>query len=266
MFRRLLGIAIICALAVSCASYFKRKDCEKTNWYQHGYDVAMSGRRLDTDDFVKQCQKVEANFSFTDLDTGFKAGMAKYCTDDNVYEVGKAGKPFSYDMCDGENLKKMKGRYTEGLRVFCTPSNGYRFGTSGGIYLNVCPKSTENDFLTEYRKGRKVYLTAAIAEKEKELARIDGEIRNLEGRRGILSAQQAHYSSQVEVRHENVYDPATGTYRQQTTTQPSQQGQMRANELNSEISGVNYQLQQARNKQKEISDELSKMRTEVVTL
>ena len=99
MSRLILTVVIVLSTA-GCASYFKRKECEKTNWFEHGQKVAMSGKRMDADPFVKECRKVEAEFSFTDLDNGFKSGMAKYCTGDNVFLVGKAGKPFSYEMCD----------------------------------------------------------------------------------------------------------------------------------------------------------------------
>ncbi len=257
---------IASAASTGCASYFKRKECEKTNWYQHGHDVAMSGRRLDADDFVKQCQKVEAKMSFTDMDTGFKAGMGKYCTSDNIYDVGRAGKPFSYEMCDGENMQKMRGRYTEGLRVFCTPASAYRFGTAGGVYQNVCPKNLENDWLSEYRKGRKIYLAAAVVEKEREIQRLDGEISRLESQRTSLSHQQMMYSGRSETRTEQVYNVNTGTYETKTVTGPSADAQARSQQLSSEISNLNYQIQQTRSKQQDIISEVSKMRTEMVTL
>lgn len=251
---------------VSCASYFKRKECEKTNMYQHGYDVAMSGKRLDADDFVRQCQKVEAKFSFTDLDTGFKAGMSKYCTSDNIYDVGKAGKPFAYEMCDGESASKMRARYTEGLRVFCTPQNAYRFGTSGGVYQNVCPKNGENEWLTEYRKGRKIYLAAVIEEKEKEAHRIDGELATMESRRMLLTHQLNMANQQTEVRTERIWDAKTGTYQERTSRNESPEGKMRAQQLSGDLSNLNYQIQLLRDKQKTLQTEVSAMRTEMVTL
>ena len=35
----------------------------------------MAGQRLDADDTVKQCQRVEAKISFSDMDTGFCADV-----------------------------------------------------------------------------------------------------------------------------------------------------------------------------------------------
>lgn len=89
----LMMASVLATLLSGCTTYFTRKECERTNWFQHGYDVAMKGKRLDADEHVKTCQSVEAKMSWGDLDTGFKAGMAKYCTEDNVFAVGKSGKP-----------------------------------------------------------------------------------------------------------------------------------------------------------------------------
>lgn len=266
---RVLSFAFGLCFAIGlsgCASYFKRKECEKTNWHQHGYNVAMSGKRLDADDFVRQCQKVEAKLSFSEMDTGFKAGMNKYCTVDNIFDVGKAGKKFSFEMCDGENEKKMRARYQEGLRVFCTPANAYRFGTSGGIYESVCPDNVENEWLAEYRKGRKVYLSATIAEKEKEAARLGGEISRLESQRSALNFQQSTLARASTVRRERVYDPSTGTYREQTVTEQDPNAKMRSDQINNELFSLNGQIQRTRQQQDELNTELSKMRTELATL
>jgi hypothetical protein len=262
------SVVLICLLisVAGCASYFKRKDCEKTNWYQHGHDVAMAGKRLDADDHVKQCQKVEAKIGWTEVDTGFKAGMGKYCTGDNVFAVGKAGKPFSYEMCDGESEKKMRQRYSEGIKIFCTPSNAYRFGTSGGVYLDVCPKETEDDWLVEYRKGRKIWLNAVILEKERQVTQLDHEVRQLENQRQSLAFQQSTLGSGMTTRRERVYDQLTGSYKEVVTQVPDEQAKMRSQQLSSEISNVNHQIQRSREKQSAVQAELSKMRTEMATL
>ena len=268
MFRFMaFALTLMAALSLAgCASYFKRKECEKTNWYQHGHNVAMTGKRLDADDFVKQCQKVEADVSFTELDTGFKAGMSKYCTGDNVFQVGKAGKPFSYDMCDGESEKKMRAQYTKGLQIFCTPSNGYRFGTTGGIYQNVCPSGGEEAWLSEYRKGRKIYLNAAIGEKEREAQRLNSELARLESRRQMLSHQQATLNRATTKSKKRVLDMRTGTYQEQSSEATDEDSKRRADELSHQITSLNHEINQTRKKYEDLNSEVSKMRTEMATL
>lgn len=264
-----LSTSVIFVLSLGltgCASYFKRKECEKTNWFQHGYGVAMAGKRLDADDHLKQCQKVEAKIAWTEVDTGFKSGMNKYCTADNVFAVGKAGNPFSYDMCDGESLKKMRAKYAEGLKIFCTPSNAYRFGSTGGLYQNVCPNDVEEAWMGEYRKGRKVYLKALIEEKEREVARLEGDLNRLEKERQSLSLQQVSLAQATVIQKERVYDPNTGTYRESVNRVPDQQAQVRSQAVANEMSNVDYQLRRTREKQNLLNDELAKMRTEMATL
>ncbi len=58
----------------SCASYFKRKACESTNWFEYGQKVAEQGQNLENDQFINECRKVEADISEPKLDLGFKKG------------------------------------------------------------------------------------------------------------------------------------------------------------------------------------------------
>lgn len=260
------GLAILCLAAAGCTSYFTRKDCEKANWYQHGYDVAMSGKRLDADDYLKQCQKVNAQIGFGDADTGFKAGMAKYCTSDNIYTTGKEGKPFSYDLCDGESEHKMRDRYEAGLRVFCVPDNGYHYGATGSVYQNVCPKETEAAWLVQYRRGRKVYLAGMIQQKEQEQQQLNSEISSLEAERSSLAAQQSLYMNQTTVHHERTYDAATNSYRENDTVVPDENAKTQSQELGNQISNIDFQIQSSRQKQTALDEEVGKMRTEMISL
>ena len=64
-------LIVLCLGSVSCASYFTKRDCNKTNWFAHGQKVALRGQRVDADDYVKQCERVEANINYADMDLGF---------------------------------------------------------------------------------------------------------------------------------------------------------------------------------------------------
>ena len=55
---RFLVIVFFSFSLVSCSSWFKRRECNKTNWFTHGEKVAMSGKRLDEDSFINECRKV----------------------------------------------------------------------------------------------------------------------------------------------------------------------------------------------------------------
>lgn len=236
---------------LGCASYFLRKQCEDTNWFQHGHKVAMSGKRLDADDFIRQCQKAEAKMSFSEADAGFKAGMGKYCTADNIFAVGKSGKRFSFELCDGQSKSKMRGKYDEGLRAFCTPESGYRYGASGEAYEEVCPPNLESAFLPEYRKGRKTYLTAAAQEKERELQRLSDDLQSLESRRRSVALQQSIYLTSIG-------------FRRQTDMTQGQKDQMR--QFEGQLSSIDNELRALRTKKNSLNEQIEKMRTEAATL
>jgi hypothetical protein len=249
-----------------CATYFTRKSCEKTNWYQHGYDVAMSGKRLDADDYVKQCQKVEAKMSYSDLDVGFKAGMSHYCQEDNVYAVGKAGKPFSYDMCDGQSLKKMKLRYDKGIAEFCQPEKAYRYGASGEIYFNVCPKTAEEAWLKEYRRGRKVFLTAKIEEKRRQMMDLDSQIGSMQLHESTLRAESMSLSGRMTTQVDQVIDPVTGAYHQRITQIPDADAERRRQEIDTAIFSLEGDISARQGERDQLSKEVEKMNLEMVTL
>ncbi len=44
-----------------------------------------------------------------------------------------------------------------GLRVFCQPARGYRYGLEGNLYKNVCPAPLAGPFEEAYRYGRRIY-------------------------------------------------------------------------------------------------------------
>lgn len=249
-----------------CASYFTRKACEKTNWYQHGYDVAMAGKRLDADGFIKQCRQAKADINDMDLDVGFKAGMAKYCTLDNIYEVGKAGHQMSYDLCDGESQKKMRERFTAGVRVFCQESNGYHVGSSGQVYENVCPKDLETAWLKEYRRGRKTYLNEQIGQKENERRGLESQISDLENQQARLQRQQTSLLNARIVRHDRIFDPKTGTFVDQTQELPDPHAAGERQELEQQMSDIRWRIQQNRNKEDALNSQLDSMRAEMVSL
>ncbi len=76
----------------------------------------------------------------------------------------------------------------EGLVEFCQPSRGYNLGVSGGNYNGVCDVALEEEFLDAFRVGQQLYglrwnvnqANAQIGAKERELERVESEIRDKE--------------------------------------------------------------------------------------
>ena len=124
-------------LIVSC-SMLKRK-CEKTNWFEYGKGVALTGKRLSADEFYNQCIEKEAEINEVSADQGFKQGLDIYCAPEAPYDYGKLGKPYNFKFCDHINISEMKSLHMKGLRVYCQPSNGYPEGIKGEAYNKLCP-------------------------------------------------------------------------------------------------------------------------------
>lgn len=190
-----------------CASYFKRKECEKVNWFEHGQRVAMKGQRLNADPLLNECRKVEAKISESQVDLGFKSGMQKYCEPNYAYKVGRDGDLFSRDLCDGPQIRSLLSHHQRGITDYCQKENGFQAGASGKRYQNVCTPEQEKTFLPQYRKGRKKYVDAVITDKEAlireketrigslrmDKQRLDMDRFTLENRKRSLESTRSHF-------------------------------------------------------------------------
>lgn len=191
---RLLLLVFFSLNLVACSSWFKKRECNKTNWFTYGEQVAMSGRRLDADGFIGECRKVEADVSDAQLDRGFKKGMKMYCQPQTAYETGRRGKKLSKDLCDGPGWRKLAAKHMDGVKEYCNPNNGKGAGATGVKYNYICPKSMERAFLSEFNKGRKNFLEAEASILNDEIKALDLEITELKRDGRELRSQQANLS------------------------------------------------------------------------
>ena len=56
------------------------------------------------------------------------------------------------------DLDAYRAGRAEGLLQYCTPDNGYRLGEAGRGYSTVCPSGSEDGFQSAYDEGREIYL------------------------------------------------------------------------------------------------------------
>ena len=165
---------------VACSSYFKRKTCESTNWFEYGQNVALEGRRLTGDQFVSECYNADAAVAESALDRGFKSGLEKYCLPETVFQTGKSGNFFSTEMCTGQGLNLLAAKHRAGVQEYCLKANGFSSGAKGKAYNKICPAELEVAFLPEFNRGRKRFLESNISENEKQAHRLDYEISSLQ--------------------------------------------------------------------------------------
>jgi hypothetical protein len=270
-FMKRLALIILALNLVSCASYFKRKECEDTNWFQYGQDVAMSGRNLENDKFIGECRKVEAEIGESALDRGFKKGRASYCEPETAFATGKKGEPFASEMCDGGNLSSLRKRHSEGVREFCEPENGDPAGATGKPYKNVCPKNVEAKFLKEFNKGRKRYLAAEVVAREQQVADIENDIRGLNDDRAAKNSQIASLSQTsptiVRTRTNDGFGRSRTTDQiQMGSANNDEATKMQREELQRDVSNLDWQIRNKRTEQSKVREEIRKLRSEMLAL
>ncbi|MNJ91335.1 lipoprotein [compost metagenome] len=251
-----------------CASYLKRQQCEQINWFDHGKKIALRGQWLNSDKMVQECRKVEAEMSETQLDQGFKSGMGEYCSPQGAYSVGKSGKSFSREFCEGPGITAIMNQHQQGIRDYCAKSNGYQAGASGEKYKNVCSPEMEKTFLPEYRKGRKKFVEAQIKYKE-------GEISNLEKRRSAVAfeAQNIEYQQRSLESQRNYIQSQLNFAQSSNNLSQVSNLQSQANSVDSEISSKRNLVYAKQNETRSIDEkvqalnkEISEFRTELPSL
>jgi hypothetical protein len=254
------------SLLSGCSSYFKRKECEATNWFQYGESLAMQGRRTTGDQFIFDCKRAEANISEADLDRGFKKGMSTYCTPQQAFRVGKEGDLFSQELCDGPGIREMMANHSKGLQEYCAPTNGQRAGASGKKYQGVCPKDLEVDFLKEYSKGRRTFLTGLVQRHSNQLRELETEASSAE--REKRQAELALSFLPEYKRRERVvtYDSVTRTNREEYREIEDETLKRRHETLRSSIRGAESRMDDARNKRRELQATIDSLLSEIQSL
>lgn len=248
-------------ILTSCASAIK-KQCEKTNWYDYGYQVAMSGKRLSGDSFIASCEKEEVPVNAGDLDLGFKAGMQNYCKPDIVFNTGKSGEFFNMDLCNPSDEKVLKRRHADGVQQFCESSNGYPVGTSGRKYNNICPKNLEPAFMKEYRRGRVVYLEQTILAKEHEIANLDSQASDIQQNINQKNYQIATLPKAQVIKRERKKDMFDNKETDSIIVTENDDTKKEREDLQWEIRRLNGQLETVRKNQSDARKEILELKKE----
>jgi hypothetical protein len=235
----------------SCSSCGLKGQCEKTNWYQKGFDIAQTGERINNDSFTQSCRKEDYEVNESQLDVGFKAGMAHYCLPDVVFSTGKKGQFFTTDFCDPNELKTLNQKHKDGVAEFCKPESAYQFGAQGGVYNQICKNDNESQFLPEYQKGRKKYLSILISENENRISELNRDIDNLESSKGRTQSELNGLNFRGRVSADSKADLEL---------------QDRINSLNTQIRNYDYSISSKRKEMDQIRNTNSRLRIEAAAL
>lgn len=250
-------------LSTSCSSYWTRKSCEKVNWFQHAHSVAMQGKRLDEDARYTECKKVETEMNDAEVDRGFKSGMAEYCLPKTAYNKGANGDGFNYEFCEGNVIPRLKAQHAKGIKYFCQPETGYLNGTKGVIYRNQCPGAKEQKFLKRYHAGRRIYLKSEIKKNKSEIRAIDRVVIDKKQEKNLLLVRLASLPKVMVVNKEKIYDSATGTYKEKSSTNEDPEIKRQREQLNSQIRNVDWDIDKKRKEQTDLRGKIHKLEAEL---
>ena len=262
----ILVYSSLLATLPACTSYFIRKECEKTDWFEYGKGVAMSGNRMSGNTYVRKCEDASTDINYTALDQGFKKGMSDYCRPEIVFATGRKGEFFAPDMCDGDNLRFLKSQHQKGVSGYCQKENGEAAGATGKPYNQICPKDLETAFLPEFRKGRKKYLEGSVRESQAQISEIQNDMNRLESQKQMIMMEMMTLSYAPQIRYESRYDSATQSYHEVQTSGEDPDTVMRRNSLQMDSNQADSQLNVDREKIEKLRTSVHEMNTELSTL
>ena len=173
------------ALLAGCASMSK-KECLNANWESVGYHDGKRGvhySRLDKHrDSCAEYQVVPDQGAYRN---GWEQGIRLYCTADNGYRTGQAGKAHS-NICPADVASIYISGWRDGIRRYCTAENGLQHGLSGKRYNGVCPVDLDATYRDFYQLGRDVRTARS------EHRKVENEVTKLEKQLTAEKGAQQH--------------------------------------------------------------------------
>lgn len=137
-------VIVLTGLIVSGCAVMSVEECQVADWGALGYQHGVAGT-LPTGTrlapYIKACAK---------------AGISP---DQQAYEQGRS----------------------EGARVYCHPSNGFKLGRSGKNYNYICDPDLEAAFLAEYDRGSELFTyEEAVRVIQSEIAHLQTDRDNIQ--------------------------------------------------------------------------------------
>jgi hypothetical protein len=176
-----------------CASKMSKDECRTVDWRTVGYEDGVSGQPGDR---IGDHRRACAEHGVT--------------PDLNAYLAGREA----------------------GLREYCQPHNGYRYGANGYTYYDACPPDLAEAFEKAYDEGRALYVRERrVTDAQDQIEDKRREIRRLEDRVAESAFDVIDPSATPEERTQGVLD--------------TKQAAERIGRLKSEITQLEKELAQA---------------------
>lgn len=260
----ILSFALICSILFlnnGCASYFKKRSCNKVNWFEFGEAVALKGKWLNSNSELAECRKLEAEVNESELDKGFKYGVSQYCTVKYAESLGRKGGSFAEDICQGPQLNSLTSAFQKGLLHFCSPESAKELGLSGNKYQNNCPTHMEKSFLVEYKKGRLVWAQQTLENKTQEIKGIE---KDLPFQEQVVSLATHEVNTLENMKTEMERRKGLAFANQSLQTQAMYD--IEINRISGDLNNVRYRRDNENNKLNEMKSRKSQLATDISNL
>jgi hypothetical protein len=114
-----LSLVFACLLLSSCFSMSK-EECDKSNWYNHGYNDGSIAKPYNENGWLPAETKACSAYGGieqkkADYARGLELGRKEYCAPENAYSRGKTGRNFNAEFCPDEIRAQSAKRYAEGV-------------------------------------------------------------------------------------------------------------------------------------------------------
>lgn len=259
--RHIVFLIISSIFFTSCSSCIKRQECASLNWYDIGYQTAMSGQRPKMNDQYQGCLNVGADIKEADLDRGFKEGMTNYCKPETVYVTGKSGSPFNMDFCDPAQTSTLKGKHQTGINEYCSSTNSFNAGVSGKKYLGVCNANQEREFLPGYKQGRKKYLNARLSDANQKLSQNNSQLSLLNSQASSINSNLRLLPSPRTVKTKE-FDSFSNQWKDVEKTEDPYSN-VRSS-LAADLDRTNNKIYQIDSENKKLNEEISQLKQELI--
>ena len=161
----LIGTLVVSLLSGCAIPSLSKNQCLAGDWHGIGFD---DGRQGYTDARINQhaeaCEELGIVPRVTEYRAGWNEGVRGFCTPSQGMRSGRQGDSY-HGLCPPDLEPGFLNGYDAGLRDFCAPARGYEAGRYGSAYRgNVCPPALEFAYRRAYEDGLRVQRARAQIE------------------------------------------------------------------------------------------------------
>lgn len=176
MFRQIktLSVLLLTFVLQGCVPHMTQEECQQTDWYHIGSRDGSEGRDpRDLQPAIQNCAKFKLSVNIKRYQEGWRNGTQVYCQPDNGYRLGTQGQYYG-NVCPSDLRPAFQQAWHKGLRAYCIPQTGYNLGRSGRNLPTFCAPDLVVAFQNAYDSGRRLY--QAVASVHTQINRVNLDI------------------------------------------------------------------------------------------